>query len=54
MALVTYTESGGQGDATFETAQAIAVMLEKHGIVCDIMYGFRWDRWTNSGAWWRG
>jgi hypothetical protein len=24
-ALMTYTESGGQGDATFDTAQAIAV-----------------------------
>ncbi len=31
-ALVTYTESGGQGNPTFDTAQAIAVMLEKHGI----------------------
>jgi type I restriction enzyme R subunit len=31
-ALATYTESGGQGNPTFDTAQAIAVMLEKHGI----------------------
>jgi type I restriction enzyme R subunit len=29
MALITYTESGGQGNPTFDTAQAIAVMLEK-------------------------
>ena len=35
-ALITYTESGGQGNPTFDTAQAIAVMLEKHGIACDI------------------
>jgi len=34
-ALVTYTESGGQGNPTFDTAQAIAVMLEKHGVACD-------------------
>lgn len=34
-ALITYTESGGQGNPTFDTAQAIAVMLEKHGIACD-------------------
>jgi type I restriction enzyme R subunit len=27
-ALVTYTESGGQGDPTFDAAQAIAVMQE--------------------------
>jgi type I restriction enzyme R subunit len=39
-ALATYTESGGQGDPTFDTAQAIAVMLEKHGIACDMMHGF--------------
>ena len=39
-ALVTYTESGDQGDPTFDTAQAIAVMLEKHGIACDMMHGF--------------
>lgn len=45
-ALVTYTESGGQGNPTFDTAQAIAVMLEKHGIACDIMHGFNWDKWT--------
>ena len=47
-ALVTYTESGGQGDPTFDTAQAIAVMLEKHGIACDLMHGFHWDKWTTG------
>ena len=36
-ALATYTESGGQGDPTFDTAQAIAVMLEKHSTVCDAL-----------------
>ncbi len=47
-ALVTYTESGGQGNPTFDTAQAIAVMLEKHGIACDMMHGFRWDKWVTG------
>jgi len=47
-ALVTYTASGGQGDPTFDTAQAIAVMLEKHGIACDLMHGFNWDKWTSG------
>lgn len=47
-ALVTYTESGGEGDPTFDTAQAIAVMLEKHGIACDMMHGFDWDEWTSG------
>jgi type I restriction enzyme R subunit len=47
-ALITYTESGGQGNPTFDTAQAIAVMLEKHGIACDMMHGFNWDKWTSG------
>jgi type I restriction enzyme R subunit len=47
-ALVTYTESGGQGNPTFDTAQAIAVMLEKHGIACDMMHGFNWGKWTRG------
>ena len=47
-ALITYTESGGQGDPTFDTAQAIAVMLEKHGIACDLLHGFDWDKWTTG------
>jgi type I restriction enzyme, R subunit len=45
-ALITYTESGGQGDPTLDIPQAIAVMLEKHGIACDLMHGFNWDKWT--------
>ena len=45
-ALITYTESGGQGNPTFDTAQAIAVMLEKHGIACDLMHGFNWSWWS--------
>jgi len=47
-ALVTYTESGGAGNPTFEMAQAIAIMLEKYGIACDMMHGFRWDAWTSG------
>ena len=47
-ALITYTESGGQGNPTFDTAQAIAVMLEKHGIACDMMHPFNWKKWTTG------
>jgi type I restriction enzyme R subunit len=47
-ALITYTESGGQGDPTLDTAQAIAVMLEKHGIAWDLMHGFNWGKWTTG------
>ncbi len=47
-ALANYTESGGQGNPTFDTAQAITVMLEKHGIACDLLHGFHWDKWTTG------
>lgn len=47
-ALATYTESGGKGNPTYDTAQAIAAMLEKHGVVSDILHGFDWSKW-NSG-----
>ena len=49
-ALATYTESGGQGDPTYDMAQAIAVMLEKHGIASDMLHGFSWDLWTMGAA----
>ena len=47
-ALATYTESGGQGDPTYDMRQAIAVMMEKHGIACDMMHGFNWEKWTTG------
>jgi type I restriction enzyme R subunit len=47
-ALATYTESGGQGSPTYDTKQAIAVMLEKHGIACDLLHGFNWDKWVTG------
>jgi type I restriction enzyme, R subunit len=47
-ALANYTESGGQGDPTYDTRQAIAVMLEKHGIACDLLHGFDWDKWITG------
>ncbi len=47
-ALANYTESGGKGNPTFDTAQAVAVMLEKHGVACALMHGFKWDKWTSG------
>jgi hypothetical protein len=40
---------GGQGDPTFDTALAIAVMLEKHGIACDRMHGSDWQEAVGHG-----
>jgi type I restriction enzyme R subunit len=47
-ALASYTESGGKGAPTYDTRQAIAVMLEKHSVACDILHGFDWDKWTTG------
>jgi type I restriction enzyme, R subunit len=47
-ALATYTQSGGRGSPTYDTKQAVAVMLEKHSIACDMLHGFNWDKWTTG------
>jgi type I restriction enzyme R subunit len=47
-ALATYTESGGKGDPTSDPRQAIAVLLEKHGVASDMLHGFRWDKWITG------
>ncbi len=47
-ALASYTESGGQGAPTYDTKQAIAVMLEKHGIASDMLHGLSWTKWTSG------
>ncbi|MBP7140428.1 MAG: HsdR family type I site-specific deoxyribonuclease [Opitutaceae bacterium] len=48
-ALANYTESGGKGDPTYDTKQAIAIMLEKHGIACDLLHGSDWKRAVGDG-----
>jgi type I restriction enzyme R subunit len=45
-ALASYTESGGKGEPTFDTSQAVALMLEKHAIACDFLHGVDWGKWT--------
>jgi type I restriction enzyme R subunit len=47
-ALAIYTQSGGKGDPSIDTAKAIAVMLEKHEIACGMMHGFDWSKWHNG------
>src|SRR5437867_2169547 len=44
-ALATYTQSGGKGSPSIDTAAAIAVMLEKHEIASGMMHGFNWSKW---------
>jgi len=47
-ALANYTQSGGQGNPTYDTAQAIAVLLEKHEVACDMLHGFNRGKWTTG------
>ena len=47
-ALATYTESGGQGKPSIDTEEAVAVMLEKYEVCCDMMHGFDWSKWTTG------
>ncbi len=47
-ALSVYTESGGQGNPAVDTAQAIAILQEKHEIACDILHGLAWGAVVND------
>jgi type I restriction enzyme R subunit len=47
-ALANYTQSGGKGDPSIDTAKAIAVMLEKHEVACGMMHGFDWSKWHHG------
>jgi type I restriction enzyme R subunit len=47
-ALAMYTQSGGKGSPSIDTAKAIAVMLEKHEIACGMMHGFDWSKWHSG------
>ncbi len=47
-ALSNYTRSGGKGKATLDKAEAVAVMMEKHEICCNLFHGFDWSLWTTG------
>jgi type I restriction enzyme R subunit len=49
-ALGLYTDSGGKGAPTYDTAQSIAILIEKHQIACDILHGLDWSRWSTGSA----
>lgn len=44
-ALATYTESGGTGQTAIDQEEAVAVMLEKYEVCCDLFHGFDWSAW---------
>ena len=47
-ALATYTESGGTGKTTVDQAEAVAVMLEKYEVCCDLFHGFDCSGWIDG------
>jgi len=51
-ALHTYTESGGRGQTALDQGEAVALMLERYEVCCDIFHGFDWTAWNrgSSGA----
>ena len=48
-ALVTYTESGGEGQTALDQNKAVEAMREKYEVCCGLFYGFDWSAWT-AGA----
>src|SRR5690606_1208871 len=49
-ALETYTASGGRGSTSLDQEEAVAVMLEKYEVCCDLFHGFDWSKWTTGTA----
>ncbi|MEZ5326470.1 MAG: DUF3387 domain-containing protein [Verrucomicrobiales bacterium] len=47
-ALANYTDSGGKGRPTYDPADAIAAMLEKYEVCCNMLHGFDWSKWTTG------
>ena len=47
-ALVTYTESGGTGSTAVDQSEAVAVMLERYEVCCDLFHGFDWAKWMSG------
>lgn len=48
-ALATYTESGGTGRTALDQDEAVARMLEKYEMCCELFHGFDRSRWTAGG-----
>ena len=48
-ALANYTESGGKGQTAIDQEEAVAVMLERYEICCNIFHGFDWSPWKIGG-----
>ncbi|HSA32129.1 MAG TPA: type I restriction endonuclease subunit R [bacterium] len=47
-ALADYTENGGTGKTAIDQEEAVAALLERYEICCDIMHGFDRTKWLNG------
>jgi len=47
-ALATYALSGGKGKTAIDQNEAVAVLMEKYEIVCDMFHGFDWSPWKSG------
>lgn len=47
-ALHTYAESRGKGKLELDQEKAVALMLGRYEVCCDIFHGFDWSAWTSS------
>ena len=50
LALHTYTASGGKGSTAIDQAEAVAVMLAKYEVCCELLHGFDWSAWAGRDA----
>lgn len=49
-ALSNYTESGGKGQTAIDQNEAVALMLAKYEVCCDMFHGFNRDVWITGNA----
>ncbi len=49
-ALSDYTVSGGKGKPTLDQDEAVAAMKQKYEIVCDLFYGFNFERYFKAST----
>ena len=49
-ALADYTDSGGKGEPSIDKAEAIALMMEKHEICCELFHGLDWSSWGDGNT----
>ncbi|NUP98906.1 MAG: type I restriction endonuclease subunit R, partial [Armatimonadetes bacterium] len=47
-AMAAYTQSGGRGETTIDVTQAVAVMLEKYEVCCDLFHGFDYSKFATG------